>query len=155
MGKNGKRAVYERIKQDAVQYAPAFAVFLLYYITVKKIFRAFCPLVIATGFPCPACGMTRAILALARGQFVRSFYLHPMAPFVLLFALYCFCMRYLLGRKIKGFWMMAAVLLAAMLLLYVWRMVTAFPDRPPMSYTRNNVLAEIVKLWQKLKLPRS
>lgn len=30
-----------------------------------------------TGWPCPACGMTRSVLAFARAEFVTSFYLQP------------------------------------------------------------------------------
>jgi hypothetical protein len=36
-----------------------------------------------TGVPCPGCGMTRAMLFLARGDWRRAVLFHPLAPMVL------------------------------------------------------------------------
>ena len=33
-----------------------------------------------TGIPCPGCGMTRALVAAARGRFELAFYFHPLFP---------------------------------------------------------------------------
>jgi hypothetical protein len=35
-----------------------------------------------TGWPCPACGMTTAILAFARGRLFDAFYIQPAAAFL-------------------------------------------------------------------------
>jgi hypothetical protein len=40
-----------------------------------------------TGIECPFCGMTRATIAMGAGDFHGAFALHPLAPFVLAFAL--------------------------------------------------------------------
>ena len=45
-----------------------------------------CPILSATGIPCPGCGLTRATLELVRGDFVGSFQTHAFAP-VFLFAM--------------------------------------------------------------------
>jgi hypothetical protein len=45
-----------------------------------------CPILAATGIPCPGCGLTRAIMALVRGDFVQSFQIHAFAS-IFLFAL--------------------------------------------------------------------
>ena len=34
-----------------------------------------------TGYYCPGCGGTRAVLALLRGHFLRSFLYHPLVPY--------------------------------------------------------------------------
>ncbi|MBI3161522.1 MAG: DUF2752 domain-containing protein, partial [Chloroflexi bacterium] len=44
-----------------------------------------CPILAATGIPCPGCGLTRASMALIRGDVAGSIQTHAFAP-VLLFA---------------------------------------------------------------------
>lgn len=43
-----------------------------------------CPVLHATGIPCPGCGLTRATLFLLRGDFRASLTYHAFAPFFLL-----------------------------------------------------------------------
>lgn len=42
-----------------------------------------CPILAATGVPCPGCGLTHACVALLRGDW-RAALLHPVAPLVLI-----------------------------------------------------------------------
>ena len=39
-----------------------------------------CPTALLFGFPCPGCGLTRATLALARGDLLAAIGFHPLAP---------------------------------------------------------------------------
>ena len=41
-----------------------------------------CPFAIVTRHPCPGCGLTRATLALARGDVASALHFHPLAPLV-------------------------------------------------------------------------
>lgn len=43
-----------------------------------------CPVLAATGVPCPGCGLTRAIIELVHGDFIQSFQTHAFAPIFLL-----------------------------------------------------------------------
>ncbi len=42
----------------------------------------FCPSRRFLDLPCPGCGMTRALLALARGEWALAMTMHPLAPAV-------------------------------------------------------------------------
>lgn len=71
--------ILRRIAGDVKQYKWAAAAFLIYYFVVRSVFHAFCPLLILTGFPCPGCGTTRAVICIFTGQFVRAWNLNPCA----------------------------------------------------------------------------
>jgi hypothetical protein len=42
-----------------------------------------CPLLETTGIPCPGCGMSRACVALLKGDIEGSLHLHAAAPFLI------------------------------------------------------------------------
>ncbi len=138
-------AVWKRIKSDLKEYRIAIIMLCIYYVSGRVFFRAFCPSVIVTGLPCPGCGLSRAVWFLVTGQPLRSFALHPLGLFWLLFILYFFINRYIFGKE-SGRTMLVflAVLAFATLILYGVRMVTVFPDRPPMSYTGRNLFEKII-----------
>ena len=46
-----------------------------------------CPMLHVVGYPCPGCGITRAVKLLAEGKFEQSLHLHVFAPWFLLAAL--------------------------------------------------------------------
>ena len=51
-----------------------------------------------TGLPCPGCGMTRAMKAMAQGQWSEALAFHPFSPFFLLFGLLVFLAAILPAR---------------------------------------------------------
>jgi hypothetical protein len=57
-----------------------------------------CPLLSVAGVPCPGCGLTRAAVALARGEWVESLAAHAFAP-VLVAALAAVVVAALLPRR--------------------------------------------------------
>jgi hypothetical protein len=142
--------IIRRIAHDFWQYRFALLSFALYYAFVHYFFHAFCPLYIITGFPCPGCGMSRAMVCILTFQFPRAWALHPMAfPAVLLLCWSCF-RRYIMGRKVTGFRPFVAVLLVSMIVLYVYRMVTVFPGAPPISYGYRNILAQHFPFYKNI-----
>ena len=88
------------------------------------------------GFPCPACGMTRAYLSLLHGNVKGAFYYHPLfwtVPFILI------------GYKNKK---VIYILGTAFIILWGIRMYLYFPEREPMQF---NDRAMYVKIFNKIK----
>lgn len=135
----------DRIAADLKEYRFAIMGLFVYSIVVRIAFHAFCPMVIMTGFPCPGCGLSRAVWFLLRGEFARSFALHPLAGAWLALALYFVINRYATGGKIsRRFTVCAGLVAAATAVLYLYRMAFLFPGRPPVSYTGRSILERLV-----------
>ena len=45
---------------------------------------SFCPFRVWSGLPCPGCGLTRSVVALAHGDLAGSLYFHPLGVAVVL-----------------------------------------------------------------------
>lgn len=54
---------------------------ILIIILILSFYR--CPLYFFLGIPCPFCGMTRAFLCILKGEFIESFYFHPLWSLVI------------------------------------------------------------------------
>ena len=134
----------KRLLADIKEYGWIAVIFPVYYVIVHLMRTSFCPMIHLTGLPCAGCGLTRAFLFIATGQWGRAAYINPMACLVILFALYCAYFRYYKGTKIKGFSVMFVLLISIVLIFYAVRMYLFFPDRVPYVYTRDNVLSNRV-----------
>lgn len=147
---SGLFGIWERVKQDVRQHGAGVLAVLVLYVVMHVLFGAFCPSVIVTGFPCPGCGMTRAVLYLMKGQFRRSWALNPAAGLWVLWAIWFGVERYIRGRKCKGLsWALCGIALF-MVVVYVVRMGMFFPDRPPYVYTRNNLLSRVIPGYREV-----
>ncbi|MBP4141042.1 DUF2752 domain-containing protein [Flavobacterium sp. I-SCBP12n] len=49
--------------------------------------QSLCPFKMATGFPCPGCGITKSLVYLYQGDFYKSISYHVLGPFVIAFCL--------------------------------------------------------------------
>ena len=148
--RNALPVIWGRIKQDIGQHGAGVLAVVVLYIVMHALFGAFCPSVIVTGFPCPGCGMTRAVLYLLKGQFLRSWALNPAAGLWGLWALWFAFERYIRGQKCKGLtWALCGIALF-MISVYLIRMVRYFPDRPPYVYTPNNLFSRIIPGYRSI-----
>lgn len=78
-----------------------------------------CPIQFFTGVSCPGCGMTRAALAVLRGDFAAALSFHP-----LVFALPAAAFVFLLRRKmpVKIYKILTFTLIGLFVILYLIRM---------------------------------
>lgn len=139
------------IWKDVKSMWAAFLVIAAYYMVGKSYLYSGCVVVMVTGFPCPACGMTRAAFALLRGDFARAFQLNPFIYAIVIFV-FAFCVwRYILQKNQRIFVKWGILLIVCMVLFYIYRMVCLFPGEPPMSYYRRNLLATVWEVIQRYR----
>lgn len=130
----------ELLWKDIKNMKLAIVVIAAYLWLNRTFLGSVCPWVVLTGFPCPGCGLTRAGMALLRGDFVEAFEIHPFIYGVAALAFAFFSYRYLLQRSQKVLVKWTAALIVGMVIFYVWRMIAVFPGEPPMSYYRYNLM---------------
>lgn len=139
-----------RILEDLKSYKWAVVCIVLYYLLAKFLFSAFCPAVIITGFPCPGCGMIRAIFFTATGQFVRGWNLNPFAGLWLILAVWCAYRKYWCGKKEKRWKQMACIILVGMFILFIYRCATRFPSYAPIVYTGKNIFSKVFNNYETI-----
>ena len=130
---------------DIKAFYPAVIVFVMYNVIVRKIFHAYCPFLIATGFPCAGCGMTRAVFYILTGRIKRGMALNPAAPMWIGFLLWFFVERYLRGRTPKHVKAVIAIVVVITLGIYLYRMIMFFPGSPPLVFYRNNLISRMLR----------
>lgn len=137
------RKVLSTIKKDMIQITPAIIPVLLYCISAQLLFHAICPLVLLTGYPCPACGMSRAFLFLLSGRWdLAGSYNIMVIPWLLL-AVYFIVSRYFVKiRPLLGELLLCAVCIMT-IAYYIYRMIRVYPSGPVMVYHEKNLLAFI------------
>ncbi|MDD2972252.1 MAG: DUF2752 domain-containing protein [Lachnospiraceae bacterium] len=149
MRKDKGKEILTRILKDAKVYGLVFLLFVSYYLLVRIRFHAFCPLVIVTGFPCPGCGMTRAMLCLLTGQFQRAWNLNPSSFLWLGILIWFLYARYWRGNGMGRLRYLIMLTVITMVCIYGYRMLTVFPSYPPMTYTRHNLMSESLPWYQE------
>lgn len=152
------RSIWKRIVSDIKDYYIGIFLLIVWNVVVRKIFHAFCPFLIMTGFPCAGCGMTRAVFHILTGSFERGMNLNPAAPFWILWIAYFVISRYILGKNSKWIMRLLGAVCVITFTVYLYRIMTQFPGDPPMTYYRNNIMSKystilkdllqyIVQLW--------
>lgn len=123
-----------------------WAVILLtaYFVFLKIFFHSLCPVVLVTGFPCPGCGLTRAGFRILHLDFYGAFKIHPFVYGVIVLAVIFAVERYVIQTKkmTVTIWF-GCFMIAGMVAFYIYRMVFYFPNVPPMTYYRHNLLARL------------
>lgn len=49
--------------------------------------QSLCPFKLITGFPCPGCGITKSLIFLYEGDFLKSIYYHLFGPLTFIFCI--------------------------------------------------------------------
>ena len=124
----------------------AIMIIIAYFAFLKSYLYTLCPVMNLTGYPCPGCGITRALFRVLHLDFIGAWKMHPFIyPIIFLAVWFCYD-RYITGKNMKN-WFWAVVIVAiAMIIYYVWRMYMYFPGESPMSYYNGSVLGKIKRI---------
>lgn len=123
----------------------AILVFAVYVFMGRYMFYSICPVVNITGFPCPGCGMTRAVFAVCRGDFAFAWKLHPFVYVLIGYVVIFAFRRYVLQKEVKSMIQYLIVIAVAMIGYYIYRMIRFFPGEAPMSYYYGSILYQLLK----------
>lgn len=138
--------VLKRIIKDIKDFYPAMILFAVYNVMVRRVFHAFCPFLIVTGFPCAGCGMTRAVCCILKGQLERGMSLNPAAPLWIAFLIYFFTERYIIGNTPRICKIILGVVILITFAIYIFRMINFFPGNPPLVFYENNIISNIFRV---------
>lgn len=128
------RSAAVQIAKDIRKNYIAGIVILCYLPLCNLLFGSACPMQIICGLPCPGCGMTRAALALMKGQFALSFHLQPfLLAWIGLLGYWLFC-HYVQKKEAKHGMKILLCLIFAMVIFYIYRMIRYFPRVEPMVW---------------------
>ncbi|SDB40914.1 DUF2752 domain-containing protein [Butyrivibrio sp. INlla16] len=144
--------IKNRIKEDIRHNGLPILVIVFAWFAVTLIFHRFCPMVIVTGFPCPGCGMTRALISFITLHPIRAMQYNPSYPFWIVVLIIGAYQRYVQGKSFNSLKYPLIIVGCITIGVYVWRLTHSFPSTEPMVYTHQNVLAYIYPEYDRLIL---
>ena len=109
------------LKKDLYQFRFAIIAIFLYFIFTQLLFGTVCPFRILFNFPCPACGLTHASIALLCGNFIQAFQYNITVVFWWILIILFIIDRYFYKLKFKVFPTLFIIVGILTLLLYVIR----------------------------------
>ncbi len=114
-------------KKEAKQLLPISAILLiLWLLSVYGLYD--CPLDRFFGIPCPMCGITRALMSAADGDFRMAFYYHPLWILFILTAILFILYTLNIIRPSKTLVNIYGYTFAALILAcFIWRHLTGSP----------------------------
>lgn len=145
MLKNAVKLLWEDIKNLRV----ALVIIVIYLGFMELVLHNGCPFVVLTGFPCPACGLTRAGIHVLKGEWLWACKLNFMIFPIIILALIAIVYRYFLQKSLASLRKYLIVMILVMVVYYIYRMITQFPGNPPMSYYHSNFIAKLVE-WVRM-----
>ena len=114
--------IMEQLKQDIRAYYKGILLVILYIVIADVLLGKMCPMVLFTGFPCPACGLTRAGLDVMCLHFSDAWRMNPVIFPIGVFLFYFLLCRYVLQKAVVGWQWMLWTILIVLLIVYMVRM---------------------------------
>ena len=134
--------------EDAKNFMLAGLFGALYLFALDKICGGVCWLLLATGFPCPFCGMTRASFLFLKGDFIGAWQMHAMFYLVLLFVPFYIFFRYFVKNGWKFIKIYVIIFFVLTIGYYIYRMSNMFPVQEPLEFNPDNWINYLRKMFE-------
>lgn len=143
---NMKKA-FQNIINFSIQFNIPICLFGLYVLITHTFGWQNCIIKLTIGFPCPGCGMSRAMFALLQFDFVKAFEYNPFIFALPLFILGIAFKHLSIVKKIVNNKWVGIGLVGLVLLVYILRFVYVYP-KVPMDYYKQNLFALFISLFK-------
>lgn len=114
------------------------------------IFNVGCLFKSIIGIPCPGCGLTRATLAFLRFDLTAAFRYHPLFWLVIPFLLLVIYSKKPLFNSKKIEMIIYTVVILLFTGVYIYRMLTLFPNIEPMTINNKSIFLSIISIIKQL-----
>lgn len=94
-----------------------------------------------TGIPCPGCGLTRAYLALFKGNLSKAFFYHPLFIVPVIVLLYFIIPKF---KNSKHNSIFVSAICIIFIGTYIVRMILFFPHTSPLDFDSNALFPKII-----------
>lgn len=146
---NSLQRVFKNIGSDLKKYYKGLLALLIYVLITQCVFGTVCIFAIATGLPCPGCGITRATLFIMQFKFIEAFEMNLFAYPCICVIVYIMIRRYVFEKKKLP--MVPILVVGGLMFAYwIWRMVTLYPGEAPMAYRSKNVIELVRSLLSRI-----
>ena len=115
---------FKNFLYDLYHNRTTILVILIYIVITQVLFHTVCPIAIIFGFPCPACGLTRAGICLLTGRFLSAFYMNPCIFLLIPYFFYLWIFKYILEKKPSFLTPVTISLSIAVISIYIIRIWT-------------------------------
>ncbi|MEF2784018.1 DUF2752 domain-containing protein [Erysipelotrichaceae bacterium HCN-30851] len=114
---------------------------------VLFVFGNHCPIEHVIGIPCPGCNMFSALYWLFHGDFKSAYFFHPGVFLLVPYILFMGAGYWRKGSQVFSLRIYKCVTIlffGCLILIYIWRMITIFPDYP-MQFNSRSFLYQIIQ----------
>ena len=143
------KTVFRRITKDLWDNRTLITAIAIMWILAELIFHRFCPVVIVSGFPCPGCGLTRALFHLITMHPIKALEYNPSYPFWVALAIAFVIRRYVQGKDLKVLRYPVMAVCIITIGIYVWRMTALFPGKEPMVFFEESVFGRVMPFYNE------
>lgn len=141
------KKVFQNLLNFVVQFNIPICLFGLYVLITHTFGWQNCIIKLTIGYPCPGCGMSRAVFALIQFDFVKAFQYNPLVFFLPIVIIgIAFQHTRFIKKAFNNKWVCIS-LIGLILIVYILRFIYIYP-KEPMDYYKYNLLSLFISLFK-------